>query len=218
MILCAVESFSFLRHILGAIVLTAGYHYPDSVERRQQRLFLAAALEMLNVALDVHKLLVGASADLDVQNDLSPPDRSFIGSTILAGDYCFSRSAQMAVMTENPKVVEIFADALQTLSEGNLRRQLTGIDREYNEKETLVRLGAMAAVELNKVSAEIGTKIVNVALQLVAHLQHHDSVASTTDILDIQSLPEPQQVRWRSLLVWLDRVGATQSPIPHDTP
>ena len=68
-------------------------------------------LEMLFVAHSIHGLLLTA-----VREGM---DKSVMGSTILAGDYCFSHSAVLATGTESPQVVAIFAQALKTVSEGN---------------------------------------------------------------------------------------------------
>jgi geranylgeranyl pyrophosphate synthase len=125
--------------ICGAVVLAVAK--PASLnqetteaeaELHHKRILLAAALEMLHVALNVHRLLVNAALREQQReqhggND-SALDLSFIGSTILAGDYCFSRAAQMAAQTDHPRVVATFALALQTVSEGLLREQFHGDD------------------------------------------------------------------------------------------
>lgn len=90
-------------------------------DQRRKRILLAAALEMLHIALNVHRLLVNAA--LTEQGGEVTLERTFIGSTILAGDYCFSRAAQMAALTDHPRVVATFALALQGVSEGFLRQQ-----------------------------------------------------------------------------------------------
>src|SRR5690606_14142778 len=100
----------------AAIVLTAGIGAPDTDELRARRIARAAALEMLHLALAVH-MAIGEATDIDTMQY-----QSLLGSTILAGDYCFSRSAELAVRTGDPVVVEIFSDALKRVSEGNLRR------------------------------------------------------------------------------------------------
>jgi hypothetical protein len=82
---------------------------------RSQRIYLAAALEMLHLAIAVHIMLADAAAS-------DPANRSLLGSTILAGDYCFSRSASTCrAHRQRCTVVEIFSDALKRVSEGHLR-------------------------------------------------------------------------------------------------
>lgn len=93
----------------------AGDGLPDEQETQQiaRRVYLAAALELLFIAQRIHHLLL--NADTDAMN------KSLMGSTILAGDYCFSRSADLAVRTDSPNVVKIFSTALKRLSEDSLR-------------------------------------------------------------------------------------------------
>ena len=74
--------------IRAAIVLCVGYQPPDSPLSRQKRLSLAAGLEMLYVALDIHRLLLATAASRSSQIELDQAGRSFIGSTILAGNFC----------------------------------------------------------------------------------------------------------------------------------
>lgn len=117
--------------LCGAVVLVvskppSGTH--DNGDFHHKRILLASALEMLHVALNVHRLLVNAArTEQGTQNGGSEAelDRAFIGSTILAGDYCFSRAAQMAAQTDNPRVVSTFSLALQGVSEGLLREQFS---------------------------------------------------------------------------------------------
>ena len=81
---------------------------------------------MLHIALNVHRLLVNAARTEEGSQKVGAKaelDRAFIGSTILAGDYCFSRAAQMAAQTDHPRVVATFSLALQAVSEGLLREQ-----------------------------------------------------------------------------------------------
>jgi geranylgeranyl pyrophosphate synthase len=129
---------------LASVVLAAAYPEVDTEERRQQRVYLAAAIELLAIALGVHKLLLNA-ADLD---------RSLVGGTVLAGDYCFSRAASLAARTGNPAVVAIFSEMLQQLSEGHLRVIFSeGVDR-FDEDSLLHRRAALAGAVLADLPAE----------------------------------------------------------------
>ncbi|MCX6043572.1 MAG: hypothetical protein NT075_00555, partial [Chloroflexi bacterium] len=81
----------------AAIVLTTGVGDPDTDDLREKRILLAAALEMLYVALNIHRKLLTNPAS----NGNHDADKSRLGSIILAGDYCFSRSATLAAQTNN---------------------------------------------------------------------------------------------------------------------
>jgi geranylgeranyl pyrophosphate synthase len=124
--------------ICGAVVLAVAQPAVDAGApaaedgSRRKRIVLAAALEMLHVALNVHRLLVNAALREQQSAGEISLDPSFIGSTILAGDYCFSRAAQMAAQTDHARVVAIFALTLQTVSEGLLREQFARGNEQTN--------------------------------------------------------------------------------------
>jgi len=81
---------------------------------------LAAAVETLHNATLVHDDLI----------DGAPVRRGNItlnaiwnrGATVLAGDYLFARAAGFAAETENIRVVQLFADTLRIICEGELRQ------------------------------------------------------------------------------------------------
>ncbi|MCB0112771.1 MAG: hypothetical protein KDD84_01720 [Caldilineaceae bacterium] len=127
---------------LGAIVLAAAFPAEDSPTQREKRVNLAAALELLTVALEIHKLLLLSAGARD------SVDRALAGGTVLAGDYCFSRAAALAARTEHPQVIAIFAELLQQLSEGNLRRLFAETDEPFNEEEVLYRSATHAGTTL----------------------------------------------------------------------
>ncbi|MBI1298258.1 hypothetical protein GC175_25270 [bacterium] len=127
---------------LGAVVLAASFPAEDSTMQRERRINLAAALELLTVALAIHKLLLLSA------NTRDSVDRALAGGTVLAGDYCFSRAAALAARTENPQVVAIFSELLQQLSEGNLR-SLFGSDNDpFDEERVLYESATRAGATL----------------------------------------------------------------------
>lgn len=139
--------------IYGALVLAISKPQAPTQETNllhHKRILLGAALEMLHIALNVHRLLVNAAIQKQHAGSGASLDRSFVGSTILAGDYCFSRAAQMAAQTDHPRVVAAFALALQTVSEELLREQFnTSADAGiYDESRQLLISGAQAAALL----------------------------------------------------------------------
>lgn len=161
----------------AAAVLTADAFEHESAQQRERRIHLAAALEMLAIALSIHKVLLGASAttrsDDDNRNasngdETHEPsaadtatgtaadtiDKSLLGSVILAGDYCFSRAAALATQTDSPRVIELFANALKTVSEGHLRRLFAPSLAVYDEDRALCLAGVSAALELSGQSVD----------------------------------------------------------------
>lgn len=174
-------------YLRAAVVLATGVPAPDTAEARRKRMLLGAALEMLAVALSIHDLLL-----LERTNDESL-DKSLLGSVILTGDYCFSRAAVLAAGTDNPRVVEIFAQALKVLSEGKLRHHFAthpAAQQETGDAE-LRRAGAEAAAELSGLPGPglAAAAVLAENLPKAAPLQREDTAA----------LPTPVRERWIAL-------------------
>ena len=132
------RSFPLVR---AAFVLSAGTIPAASPDLGSKRVYLAAAMETLRLALGVHtQLLLGESS--------TAIDRSLLGSTVLAGDFCFSRAAGLAARTGSPVIVDLFAGALQRVSEGSLRRLFRSSDPAYDVDRDLCLSGIAAANEL----------------------------------------------------------------------
>jgi hypothetical protein len=170
-------------YVRASVVLAAGVAKSDTVSLRHRRIQLAAALEMLFVAHHIHGLLLASHAE-----DM---DKSVMGSTILAGDYCFSHSAILAAGTESPQVVAIFAQALKKVSEGRLRHLFEGLTN-YDENDDLFVAGVEAATLL----AELSEAEKNSILHYCVGLSDRSQPIGDADLM---SLPTYQQNRWRSL-------------------
>jgi octaprenyl-diphosphate synthase len=139
--------------VRGAFVLTAGAGWPrpggtapparpeTGPELHRKRIYLAAAMETLRLALGVHTELLNAETPNNVE-------RSLLGSTVLAGDFCFSRSAGLAAKTGSPVIVDLFAHALQRVSEGSLRGLFRPGEDPYDAERDLCLSGIAAANEL----------------------------------------------------------------------
>jgi geranylgeranyl pyrophosphate synthase len=95
---------------------------------------------MLYIAQRVHQLLL--------DQDTESMDKSLMGSIILAGDFCFSRAADLAVRTENPGIVAVFSTALKRLSEDNLREIFDKNERDAYSDMELLASGIEAALLL----------------------------------------------------------------------
>ncbi|MCC9078854.1 hypothetical protein FKZ61_022425 [Litorilinea aerophila] len=203
------ESYPLIR---AAVVLAAGVNGAEPDRYREARLALATALETLFLALNVHGLLTRTP---DGEN--YHLDKSLIGSTILAGDYCFSRAAQMAARTENAQVVTIFAQALQTVSEGHLRRLFGQPADGFQTLQELLRSGALAATTLIHLP-DPARQVAVACSRLVA--QSYQSGASLGPAALPQAmtlLPVAQQERWQVLLRWLGAL-AHNGQAPVNTP
>lgn len=79
---------------------------------------LAASVEMLHTATLVHDDVIdGARLRRGAPTLNALWDR---GATILAGNFMFGRAAHFAAETDNPRVIRIFADTLETIVNGEL--------------------------------------------------------------------------------------------------
>ncbi len=183
-------------HLYAAFVLAAAYNQKDDDGSVQTRVSLAAALEMLSIALSIHQLLAASSA-----TDL---DKSLIGSAILAGDYCFGRAARLAAQTDNPRIVALFSTALQDISENNLRALFESYaaatdTASAGRHSILLRSGAAAGLELSDLTAQDRRTV----LQLVARSAENQRNAQVSPVtLDadlLAALPRAHQERWRAL-------------------
>lgn len=186
--------------LCGAFVLTAGVGVVDTPRLAQQRINLGAAIEVLRLALTVHTQLLGAPASQ------SHIDRSLLGSTILAGDFCFSRAAGLAAKTGSPVVVDIFAQALQRVSEGTLRNLFAGSESGaecFDVERELCLSGVAAANELAGLAADARLTDQETAGLLLDARSHNvlDSFEFSSALLPIH-LPQ-RAARWQALLDWL---------------
>lgn len=127
---------------LAGIILCAALPAADSPEARTARIHLAAAMVLLDVALALHKLLLLQPADADAL------DKSLVGGTVLAGDYCFSQAAVAAARTGVPRVVAIFSELLMELSEANLRHLFGEETKTPDESPALFYSGGLAGAVL----------------------------------------------------------------------
>lgn len=81
---------------------------------------MAAAVEMLHTATLVHDDLIDNALVRRGVTTLNAVWNK--GATVLAGDYLFARAAGFAAETENIRVVQLFAETLRTIVDGELRQ------------------------------------------------------------------------------------------------
>ncbi|MCB0088629.1 MAG: hypothetical protein KDE54_12000 [Caldilineaceae bacterium] len=195
-------------YLRAGVVLAAGVDEPDSSTLQAARVHLATALEMLYVALSIHRLLLPHD-DAARQAD---PNKTLLGSTILAGDYCFSQSAIMAARTENPAVVAIFAKALQDVSESQLRQVFNLTDGSSHATEILFEAGARAAAKLRHASASASDQVIALGqqfahavqsanhVQSARHGQTLDNASNLSQSIDQAALAAPLKQRWHQII------------------
>lgn len=184
--------------VRAALVLTVAGDSAGDPDLRAKRILLASALEMLHVAMHVHRLLLDTTSHFGQNGESAGrQDRTFMGGAILAGDYCFSRAAQMAARTDNAAVVKIFAKTLQVISEGQLRRLFEGDDAlPFDEQRELLRSGAAAAAAL----AGLDDSTTQAARKLSEEIAERQEGRPT---IPDEGLPVSSIVRRQTLWNWL---------------
>lgn len=184
--------------VLAAVVLASAAPARDTPKDEAHRVALAAALELLQIALNIHRLLLkpGQAGSID----------SFLlGGTILAGDYCFSRAAVLAAQTNHPQVVTIFAELLQEVSQANLRRVIAkdGAGRDptaFDERGALLRSGASAGALLAGLKDEEQQVVVRYSARLgLLGLRDESKKQGANAEAIFENLPPRQKERWREL-------------------
>ncbi len=128
----------------------------------------AAAIELLHLATLVHDdTLDGSSMRRGV-----PTLNSVVsdGAAILVGDYLFARAAVLSTRAQNVRAVEIFADALATICNGELG-QLFGLHSWDQSVESYHRRIFSKTASLFAAAAEIGAVVAAVDTSLTSFLR-----------------------------------------------
>jgi len=187
----------------ASVVLATGLAESDTATVRQQRIDLAAALELLSIALDIHALLLTSESTQQLHPS-TMQNKNIIGGTILAGDYCFSRSAALAARTDRPAVVAIFAQALKSVSEALLRRAFTEDEEDPSGKATacLIRSGIEAAAILSALSEPATTHMRQFG-DILAQNWRNGHLRKGTTAPHFDNIPDFQQTRWHEIVTWL---------------
>lgn len=184
----------YLRAAIVWTVLETLTGDPETVDTQKsqtswqdQAVTLGSALEMLVVALSIHRLLL-------LPTDGDSLDRALVGSTILTGDYCFSRAASMAAETESPQVVDIFSRALQQVSESSLRGLFGGVAAPHEEDILLATAGVEAMCAL-----------VDIDPQTTARLVTLGSAVAARDWQTLNTLSAKAHPAWSTLATWAEQ-------------
>ncbi len=185
--------------VLAGVVLASAAPVTDTADEKLRRVSLAAALELLQIALNIHRLLLRPEQTGSI-------DSFLLGGTILAGDYCFSRAAVLAAHTNHPQVVMVFAELLQEVSQANLRRVVSEdgycqAPAAIEEREALFRSGASAGALLAGLTGE-EREVVGRYAACLGRRGLSDGVralgAEAAETLS--NMPPRQRERWRELV------------------
>jgi len=168
---CTQTGYPMVDEVLGDAVPE---HFPRAIitlgtsrlghSQQSRRVALAAAIEMLHLAVSVHDFIPRGEVSPTEQNRVS------MGTAILIGDYCFGQVSILAAKTEKPDVVAAFSDALAKLSERRVQTLL----------ETPTRPHADSAI-LYASAAEVGALLVGLPRPLRYTLR--EAAASFGEVL-----------------------------------
>ncbi len=195
--------------VRAALVLAVGVGTPDGERLRQQRLALAAAQEMLFIALAIHKLLLTHQPE-----EADEQQKTLMGGIILTGDYCFSRSAILAAQTDHVQVVELFSQALKAISEGILRNFFANREAatdgappnattRYDERRDLFVSGVQAAAVLAALPPTMCNDLVAFAHFLGEQPTPYNPTMVMAKLSAIRQVTPLQQARLLALGEWL---------------
>lgn len=109
------------KRIRPALVLLAGRFYP---QHDAHLLRVATAVELLHMATLIHDDLIDRAEMRRGAPTLNSHWDS--KSTVLAGDYIWAKAAKIAAEVGNTQVLEIFADTVMTIVEGEIRQDYLG--------------------------------------------------------------------------------------------
>ena len=95
---------------------------------RQRLRALAAAVEILHSATLIHDDLVDDSSLRRGRKTINATWPK--GAAVLAGDHLLALSVSLIARLENPRILDILADALATMSQGEITYQYLALDRK----------------------------------------------------------------------------------------
>lgn len=160
------ELYAALEHLLSsggkrvrpAVALLTGGMYGADPDRL---VTLGAAIELLHTATLVHDDLIDGAL---FRRGIATLNASWSpAATVLTGDYVFARAAKMAAETNSIQVMQIFADTLATIVNGELTQLFTSrglasredyYRRIYAKTASMFVLATTAAAMLSPVDAE----------------------------------------------------------------
>jgi len=186
-------------------------HYPRAIivlgtsrlgsSDQRSRVALAAAIEMLHLAVNVHDAIPRGAVVIDEQM------RVLLGASILVGDYCFSQASMLAAETENPAVVSAFSNALSRVSEQRVITLLERPRQPHTDDAILYTSAAEAAARLVGLPRPIRYALSEAAAAFGEVLT--DSETSLTEAIARLDILTKDRPRAKPLVNWLRR----RSPI-----
>ncbi len=155
------------KRLRPALTILASKLYPSDGEKP---VLAAAAMELLHTATLIHDDLIDQSPTrrgTPTLNSLWPP-----AAVVLTGDHVFARAAYLAAMTGSPRVVGIFARALKTICDGEIRQLFGAFGWPQDYSDYYFRIYAKTS-SLFEASAEIGGVLSNAPEEAILALKEY---------------------------------------------
>lgn len=152
---------------------------------------LAAAVEMVHTATLVHDDLIDAAGlrrGVPTLNANWPAD-----AIVLAGDYMFARAAGLIARTRHPDVIDLFAQTLMTIVNGEIRQRFSGqgcVSRDDYYERIYAKTAAMFV--LSTQAAALLGEAAPAAQQALREFGHRVGLAFqiVDDVLDFIGAPD----------------------------
>jgi len=129
------------KRLRPALALAAHRLFAD--RSSDKAIAVAAAVETLHNATLVHDDLIDGA--LIRRGSITLNAIWSKGATVLAGDYLFARSAGFAAETENVRVVQLFAETLRIICDGELRQLFSSRQWQQPKENYYSRIFAKTA-------------------------------------------------------------------------
>jgi geranylgeranyl pyrophosphate synthase len=129
------------KRLRPALALAAYRFFAD--RSSDKAIAVAAAVETLHNATLVHDDLIDGA--LIRRGSVTLNALWSRGATVLAGDYLFARSARFAAETENVRVVQLFAETLRIICDGELRQLFSARQWQQPKESYYSRIFAKTA-------------------------------------------------------------------------
>ncbi|MCX6023126.1 MAG: polyprenyl synthetase family protein [Chloroflexi bacterium] len=154
------------KRLRPAITLLAGSFYRYDLER----LTYMAAAELLHTATLVHDdMLDGA---LRRRGVATPNSMWSAGATVMLGDYLFANSAELVSRTASVRAMQLFAQTLMTVCNGELAQGFAAFDPDITREEYYERIGGKTAA-LFAMAGETGALLSDAPAEAVEALRDY---------------------------------------------
>jgi len=155
----------------GAFGYTGKYHHN-----------LAAIIEFIHTATLLHDDVVDAS---ELRRSKATANALFgNAASVLVGDFLYSRAFQMMVEVDNMRIMQVLADATNTIAEGEVLQLLNCRNPDVNE-ENYLQVIRYKTAKLFEAATRLGAILCNVTLEeeesIAAYGMHLGTAFQLTD-------------------------------------